>query len=226
MALGSLLGLLGCDSTEEDCRTLVTKLNGSVDRLRPARVDAGPPEKVTASMRRFGDALSREADTLAALAIRSPELVTQRDAYVDVTRRTSATAIAWADAVDALARARDEADVARTVLEKGLDELEEHCAGSTCHEIVQRMARLTEAPGDLLPKELDALADDLGRVTTELPAIDATLARHREAVRRLAAAIRTMREAKEETEQHRKALDHAATRESQLVDRINGICHR
>lgn len=226
--IAGLIGLVlstACDPTEADCRRLVTELNGSVERLRPARVtEDHPPDDAARSMRQFGTSVAKEADALAALALEAPALVTQRDAYVQAARRTSAAASGWADAIDARRRARHDADAAHEALDDDLDELEERCKQSTCYELMQRLAALARAPVPTLPEELEKLGADLGRITTDDPAIDAVVARHQTAVRQLTAALVAMRSAQAEVARHRETLQSAAAAESAVAKRIDGIC--
>lgn len=225
-ALVTLLGL-GCDPTEANCRQLVTRLNASVERLRPKLVsEAGPPKEVAAAMRRFGDAVAREADALAALPLEAQELQAQRDAYVAAARRSADAATAWADALDAMEAARADGDAAKKALDASLDELEKRCEASTCYELMQRVSRPSEVPPADIPQALEELADDLGRLTTDTAAVDEVVSRHREHLRRLATAMRAMRRAEGTAEEQRKRLLAASGEEAPVVERINAICRR
>lgn len=225
LIIASQLAPTGCDPTAADCKVLVKELNESVDRLRPQRVtDAGPPTEVAGAMRLFGAAVTKETDQIAAVTLEAPALVAARDAYVAAARQTAAAAIGWADAVDARHRARREGDAAKAALDRNLDELDERCRGSACFELMKRLAAPTTTPSSALHTALGALADELGGITTDDPAIDAAIAQHRIELGRLAAALKSMREAEAETDRHRQTLAGAAAVETAAVDRIDGIC--
>lgn len=227
-ALGMVvaIGLNGCDHTQADCRQLVGRINDAVDALHGQRLAGrGDPRELADRMHELGTSMREHSDRSSATRLRTPALVTERDAHVSTTRQIAEAAGRWADALDELLAARNRGEEAMQALDANLNRLESICDGSTCFEVMRLLGASARRPGGT-PELLEALADSLEDAETDLAEVNAAVAVHVRQLRALANALEMMEEAERAAQRAEADLTAAARHEDAIVERINAICTR
>ncbi len=217
---------IACDSKGKDCNTVIDAINVAVERIKQNQVRDGDAKQMVADFKTFAQIVGEEAGRIGALSIEHAELRAMRDDYVRMANDTVAAAHELIAAMEAMHGATEQAEQLQKELQGTMDALEKACAGASCLEVMQRIAKTDDGGGDdaKLLANLVSLAADLAVWKTKNAAVDAAIAAHAQKTKALAEALGRMKEAETKGDAAQKKLDEATGREDPLVDKINALC--